>query len=241
MNFKLFVGQTLSRLDAATRKTGFGIVKKYYPWGRDFVYDISRYFTQGISTIADVGANTGSVTIDFSAHFPEAQIYAFEPVSHTFALLKKSTAKFGNVTAVQLGLGARDFEIEIPLNRENTINSITAPPGEENTVGHEKIKIVSLDNFFTGLTQAIDIIKIDVEGYEFEVLEGASSILQDQVKAIIIEVGYQRGTDKAHFSDVEIFMESIDFQCCGIYDITKSKDKRRLYYSNSLYIRKNLI
>lgn len=242
MNFKFLIGRSLTSLEKAIRKSKLSIVQNNYPFGRDFVYDLSRYFNKEIGTIVDAGANVGSVSKDFSIYFPKAQVYAFEPISSTFEILQKNTGKYGNIKPIQLGLGASNFEIEIPLNLENTINSIAAPPREGDNGGTEKIKVVSLDNFFNeNSTTNIDILKIDVEGYEFEVLKGAQGIMQKQLKAIVLEVGYQRGNDKVHFSDVENFMESHHFQCCGIYDISKSRDKRRLYYSNNLYIRKEFI
>ncbi|WP_410478292.1 FkbM family methyltransferase [Pedobacter frigiditerrae] len=85
----------------------------------------------------------------------------------------------------------------------------------------------------------MDILKIDVEGFEFEVLKGCLNL---QINCILIEVGYEREPTKVHFSEVEIYMENMGFQLCGIYEIMRClTDKKKISYSNNLYIKKNLI
>jgi hypothetical protein len=87
----------------------------------------------------------------------------------------------------------------------------------------------------------IDILKIDVEGFEFEVLNGCCSLI-DHTKLIILEVGYERELTKVHFSDVEQYMEKKGFMMCGIYETRRNLyDKRKLWYSNNLYVKKGLL
>ena len=242
MNYKLFIGRSFAAIDTAVRKSNLKIINNKYPWGRDFVFDLKRLFNGDIKIIIDAGANIGSVASDFSYYFPQAKVLAFEPIISTFERLKKNCSIKKNILPIHLALGDSNYEIEIPLNTEDTINSILSAPQQHQISGYETIRVQTLDNYAEhNSIQNIDILKIDVEGYEFKVLEGAQRFISNSIKAIVLEVGYERSSNKVHFSDVETYMENHGFQCCGIYDLSKSRDKRRLYYSNNLYIRKSLL
>jgi FkbM family methyltransferase len=242
MNYKLLLGRSFARVDTALQRSNLDFIKSKYPWGRNFVFDLKRLFGNNVEMIVDAGANVGSIAQEFSFYFPQAKILAFEPVLATFKRLEKKALASGRIIPIQLALGESSYQIEIPLNTEDTINSISAPPEQQNICGYEMINVESLDEYARkNRIEKVDILKIDVEGYEFKVLEGANHFIQSSIKAIVLEVGYERSSSKVHFSDVETYMENHGFQCCGIYDLSKSRDKRRLYYSNNLYIRKSLL
>lgn len=206
------------------------------------MFDLHRYFPNGITCIADVGANVGSVSIDFAYYFPEAKVIAYEPINATFQQLLSNIRSSKNIAAYQNAVGAHTFSTEIALNKEHTINSLASAPDQDNGAGLETIHVVSLDEHLpaNGISTP-QIIKIDVEGYEKEVIAGAARTIASGVWAIVVEVGYKRSGDKVHFSDMEVLMESKGFQCCGVYDLSRSRDKRTLYYSNNLYIHRSKI
>jgi len=243
MNYKLLIGRTFSKIDTFFKRRKSAAVIKLYPWGRDFVYDLRRMFpNEEFKVIVDAGANVGSVSLDFAYYFPKAKILAFEPITSTYEKLQLQAQKHKNIMPVKLALGEGKYQVNISLNIEDTINSIASPPSEENISGTETINVESLDRYIDEhQLSEVDVLKIDVEGFEFKVLDGADQLVRNSIKAIILEVGYERSNSKVHFSDVEVYMEKMGFQCCGVYDLSKSRDKKRLYYSNNLYIRKTLL
>jgi len=107
----------------------------------------------------------------------------------------------------------------------------------------KKIHVKRLDKFYeTANIQHINILKIDVEGFEFEVLDGCGNMLHNQIDCILLEVGYEREETKVHFSDVEIYLEQYNYQLCGIYEIMRNlNNKKKIAYSNNLYIKKELL
>jgi FkbM family methyltransferase len=242
MNYKLLLGRSFGKIDTALQRSNLKAINSKYPWGRNFVLDLKRFFDNGIDTIVDAGANVGSVAKEFAFYFPKAKIIAFEPILATYKELEKQSSGSKNIIPVHLALGEGSYQIKIPLNLEHTVNSITSPPEQQYISGYETINVNSLEAYAVNNNiDKIDILKIDVEGYEFKVLEGAKQFIQNSIKAIVLEVGYERCNNKVHFSDVEMYMENQGFQCCGIYELSKSQDKRKLYYSNNLYVRKSLI
>lgn len=239
MNWKFLIGKTISQIDQAIIRSKFDIVYKHYPFGRHWIFDLKRTLKFEAKLIIDAGANIGSVSKDLNYWFPFADIFAFEPVKNTFNLLVDNTNKISKIYPEQLALGASNEKLELSLNPENTINSIKVKD-LNHSLGTEKIQVIRLDEFITQKELGtVDILKIDVEGFEFEVLEGCGKL---DINCILLEVGYEREPTKVHFSDVENYMEKLGYQLCGIYEIMRHlNNKKKIAYSNNLYIKKHLI
>ncbi len=242
MNWKLQLGSIAHSLEQRMIRSGSKFARSHYPYGRDWMFDVKRILND-VSVIVDAGANIGSVSLDLNFWFPDASIYAFEPVTETFKLLSDNVSGKDKIQPVKMGLGAKHEQIQILLSGENSINSLKVIEANRGIKGAEEITITTLQGFLQqqGLNH-IDILKIDVEGFEFEVLEGCADLLDTGIKCIYLEVGYSRHPTKVHFSDVEAFMEKNDFELCGMYETRRHMfDKRRLWYSNNLYIKKSLL
>lgn len=241
MNWKLFLGRSLASYESRLIKINSSFIENHFPFGRRWIFDLKRILKDP-QIIVDAGANVGEVSVELNKLFPKARIHAFEPIKKTFSQLANNTKNRTNIICVNEGLGSKDESVTIVLNIEHTINSLKAVPHDDHIIGNEKISIRRLDKYLKDQNiNHIDILKIDVEGFEFEVLEGSSSLIENNIHCILLEVGYEREPTKVHFSDVDIFLEKKGFQLFGIYDTRRSlSDKRKLWYSNNLYIKKDM-
>lgn len=239
MNWKFFIGKTISDIDQLVIRSGLKFVHQHYPYNRNWMLDAKRILNKEPKLIIDAGANIGSVSKELNFWFPKAQIFAFEPVKNTFNILVNNTLKYPKIYPKQDALGATNEKVKISLSTENTINSLKLPTAHH-AIGIEEISVIRLDEFLLANNlNHIDILKIDVEGFEFEVLEGCGTI---NIDCILLEVGYEREPTKVHFSDVEIYMERMGFQLCGVYELMRNlNNKKKLSYSNNLYIKKDLL
>lgn len=152
-------------------------------------------------TFADIGANVGSFTMLASAHVG-AKSLTFEPVPVTFSKLMRNinTNKIEDrVTAYNAAMGSKAGEIDF-TNTLDTMNHV-AKKGETNIT---KVKVVTLDDIVLSHQVPI-LLKIDVEGFETEVIQGAERTLQQEtLKAIIIELpgaGSRYGYDESKIHD----------------------------------------
>lgn len=238
MNWKFLIGKSLFEIEQLIIRTDIKFVRNNFPFGRNWIYDVKRLLKEQPQIIVDAGANYGFVSKELSFWFPSAVVYAFEPVAHTFQKLCDNLAASNSVFLINMALGEREHQMDILLNPEHTINSLKNSPA--NSVGQETINIIRLDHFLQEKNiQSVNILKIDVEGYEFEVLNGATAL---NIDVILLEVGYEREPTKVHFSDVETYMEAKGYQLCGIYELTRNlNDKRKVTYSNNLYVRKEIL
>ncbi|NDV28625.1 FkbM family methyltransferase [Desulfovibrio sp. JC010] len=145
-------------------------------------------------TILDIGAHNGSYSALAKKIQPSAKIYAFEPSPKTFARLR-SNAKEHNFFSFEIGFS----------NKEGTarLYDRTDCDGSEHASLYrdvisdihcqdsysEEISITTVDSFAekAGLS-FIDLLKIDTEGHEYQVLQGAANMLaQNKIKAIHFE------------------------------------------------------
>lgn len=149
----------------------------------------------------DVGANIGSYTVLASGHIG-ATTYSFEPVPSTFSSLIQNISinQIGQkVTAFNVAVGSQKGCINFTSSFD-TLNHVAS--GEETDV--IKVPVDTLDNILVDQRVPL-VLKIDVEGFETEVLKGATHVLQEGgLKAIIIELngsGARYGYDERSIHD----------------------------------------
>ena len=137
-----------------------------------------------VSNVIDVGANVGQFGLDIRRHGFKGQIVSYEPVNETFRLLTQTTRRHQPWKAIQLGLGAAESERTINISGNDGLSSSLLEMGSlhlENfpdsaTVSRQNISISTIDNQLVvlGLRPQEIMLKLDVQGFEAEVLKGAS-------------------------------------------------------------------
>lgn len=132
---------------------------------------------------ADIGANVGSYTV-LASGVRGARTVAFEPDPDTATALRRNVTLNrleGLVTVHETALGAAPGEARLTVGLDTTNRILAAEPGPARTV-----RMDTLDHALGGQTPVL--IKLDVEGYETEVLRGAAMTLAaPQLKAVLME------------------------------------------------------
>lgn len=141
------------------------------------------HFLRHTDVFADVGSNVGSYTMLASAHVGATTI-CMEPVPYTYSILKQNIALNqieNKATALNVGIGAEKGVLKFTTSL-GPMNHV-AVDNEKETV---EVPMDNLDSILENKTPCL--IKIDVEGYENEVINGATKLLGNRtLKAIIIE------------------------------------------------------
>ena len=121
--------------------------------------------------IVDVGANIGASTVRFANQFPKASIFAIEPLRRNFERLSFNTIEYDNITALEYALGADNRRVGI--QDQSTIRSEWQAQVHNdfnsNSAEVEQIDMTTLLNRYQ--ISHIDLLKINVEGYETEILK----------------------------------------------------------------------
>lgn len=197
--------------------------------GRLFVFESAKHGIvdtadlarsgHAIQTIVDVGANTGQSALRFRAAFPNARIISLEPVGRTFDELRDRT-KGLDIECHKLAAGSSTGRSTIFLTPFSVTSSLMRP-SEYEVTGTEEVDVVVLDDFLRdqGIS-SVDLLKVDAEGYDLEVLKGASSSLAaGRIRFVMAEVGFHPGDDRHPlFDDVRDELMKSGFSVFGIYE-----------------------
>lgn len=157
---------------------------------RDTLLQYKQYIPEG-GVVIDVGACLGDYTATFSEFVgPTGQVHAFEPNPPVFACLKHNMQSYLNVTIYPVALGERQRMSSIIPDEHNI--------GASYLAGMGSISVFKLDGYDF---PTIDFIKIDAEGYEPLVLEGAQETLLRLKPVLLVEIdqralGFQGFTPK---------------------------------------------
>ncbi|MBS1634829.1 MAG: FkbM family methyltransferase [Bacteroidetes bacterium] len=141
--------------------------------------------------ILDIGANIGQTSIAFAKHInSSSKIWAFEPepLNYKKCLTNINLNTIQNIELIQAGLGS--YEHEAYMDPQMSRNRGGSHVQETKGNGHS-IRIITLDTFVRERKIKVDLVKMDVEGYEYEVLKGAREFLSDQHPILFIEVDEQ--------------------------------------------------
>ncbi len=172
----------------------------------------------GAGVVFDVGANCGFFALMQTAKHPKLNVYCFEPHPETFQRLQKNIAvnKLTRVVAIHTAVGAMSGSCQINVSAESSmaiVNSssvqfLIAPKTVE-------VPLTSLDDFAAARNVWPHFLKIDVEGFEAEVLRGA-----------------QRCLERSHAVVLEYHSAELQIECIGLLSAagftTRLMDERLL-------------
>ncbi len=174
-------------------------------------------------TIIDVGANSGQSIEWFKRVWPAAAIHSFEPSPTTFELLKSNAASYQDVHLNNAALGREIGKVELLENTDSSMSSLLEPGkyawGE--LKGKTSINVTTIDDYcVANRIDQIDILKIDTQGYEYEVLQGAArTFLQNKVKLIYLELIFSEQYKNIVPADETIgLLRQSGFQLITFYD-----------------------
>jgi FkbM family methyltransferase len=188
-------------------------------------------------TIFDVGANVGDFTKTSLEFFPESKYFCFEPSENTYNKLKNNIVN-DNVFLYKIALSNVNKELPFTKNY-NVCNSLVVEKNsdKENTQLDKldiRMRALSGDDIETEIVQTktidsfcqqnniekIDLLKIDTEGFDLEVLEGAKNILSEGgVDIVYTELTFMKDTNKfSKAFDVIDSLWQFDYEVFRFYD-----------------------
>jgi FkbM family methyltransferase len=162
------------------------------------------HFLRPDDLFVDIGANVGVYTILASGEVGSKTI-SIEPILSSFETLSMNV-KLNNIESkvklLNLGIGESEGDLYF-TTQEGSVNHIISDYDSKNGIESVKVNVTTLDNIC--FNEEPNLIKIDVEGYESNVIKGASSILcKPELKGVIIELnglGSRYGFDESNIHD----------------------------------------
>lgn len=164
----------------------------------DAELSLMRQWVTEDSIVFDIGANVGVWTVLLSKTSPTAKVHSFEPAPNTYELMARNVSinKCANVTANNIAASDKDGTVEFEVPKGISIYGRVRPEKEGVDDGQRfsrtdiyNVECERLSDYCARHDiENIDFMKIDVEGFELQVLKGMEELLiNKKVGAIYIE------------------------------------------------------
>lgn len=231
-----------------------GPLKKSIADANKFVYayehieasmKIAQILNRNGNTIVDVGGGTATTSKMYSKEFPNHSVYIFEPIPKNYEIILKSK-KNEHWKVINKALGNKIGSAEMHIAQNVTSSSLMELKHEELSgeyaVLHEEqykitVELSTLDHEIPK-NALIDILKIDVQGFEMEVLKGGKETLL-RTSIIVLEVNNHIGFLNAPtYFELDEYLRSNNFE---LYDLFPNhKEQEKLQDWDVIYVNKKL-
>jgi len=198
------------------------------------------------ATILDVGANTGQFSLAVLSLHPEATVHAFEPIPECFAALQNRFQGNSRFHAYCLAISDSNSVADFEVNESRASSSLLPLdethkqmyPGARKTKKIQ-VNVMTLDSWAEGrvLSRPI-LLKLDVQGNEFKVLRGASTVLP-RVDYVLSEINLgamYRG--QASFQEIHDLLHRSGLEFIDFFPEKRAPDTLRCLFGDVLFARK---
>ena len=180
----------------------------------------------------DIGANIGFYTCLLASQVKDpGSVIAFEPAERTCAYLHENVSlnEFTNVTIVNKGLGDNTEQRPLYYSEAALAEGTASLKYANGRTVSELATLDTIDNLI-GELPTPDFIKIDVEGYQLEVLRGGEYCLRTHAPLLMAELKDVGETNRDDFSEIEKYVKDLGY---SLYEIGKYSLKRCRHISDS--------
>lgn len=199
----------------------------------------------GVRTVLDVGANFGQFAQELRKHRYPGTILSFEPLSVAHAALSQAAAADAQWRiAPRMALGSAAAQATINISKNLASSSLL--PVQSRSVeaaavtaytGQESVDVRRLDDVVDATYEEPFALKLDTQGFELQVLEGAARTLQ-RTALVLSEMSlaplYENG---AAFSDVYEFLERSGFRCISLVQGFADNARHELLQVDGVFVR----
>jgi FkbM family methyltransferase len=204
--------------------------------------DAKRLIGHESPVIIDGGAYNGSTINQLSDLFKKPRIISFEPNPGLYASLQENFGHRDNVTIIGKAIGSESGKGSFNVLKFSPSSSLLEPSSINRAYHDSKmdieekvdIEITRLDDHFKS-TDEIDLLKLDLQGYELEALKGAERILEN-VKVISTEIEFVPLYEgQPLFGDIDVYLRSKGFRLLNLYDLF-TQQNGQLTAGDAMYI-----
>lgn len=151
-----------------------------------FELDILKKLLNKGDTVLDVGANIGVYSVEAAAAVgKKGKVFAFEPVPANQAMLRRNLKlnNISNAVVVTTAVGSKKSNIKLYL-AENSIGTHSVGAVSKN---HINVPVTPIDSFVEDNGLNVNLIKMDIEGYEGFAVEGSRKTISKQKPILLVE------------------------------------------------------
>lgn len=192
--------------------------------GQDPYADMTEIIRKRDPLVFDVGANLGQTIDEIQGHFSQATIHAFEPNHSAFQSLS-STHRRPRVHLNNIALGGEPGRLQFFEQSASDMSSFLKPGTDAGHIDSKvtastDVDVSTIDDYCKAKGIAvIDILKSDTQGFDLEVLKGATGILEHQgIHAIYLEITFAKLYENLpRFDKIYGFIADHGFELVSFY------------------------
>lgn len=218
-------------------------IDKYYHQKK--IFNLLKNFK--IQTIFDIGAHKGEFLKSIIKIDNFEKIYSFEPQKKIYQNLNLLSVE-NKIFCFNLALGNNNEIRNLKINKKfststfSEINNLSlwykiksfiiSGSVKSSFIYEEKVNVMKLDDFCNDYKISnIDLLKIDTEGHEKEVLEGALNLIKEKkIKYILLEFHLSKMYKNYSINDLENFLDNFNFRLLKKYKFPFLPFEDRIYY-----------
>ena len=192
------------------------------------------------SLIVDIGANRGTWSRLWKREFPKAKFILIEPqfwLKEYLHDLLDDKAIF-----LPIGVGSKDGSFKFTINSDRDDSSTFACTDDEAMLLGFKQIDVPVKTINTIIAEAghhiPDIVKIDAEGLDLEVLDGASKLI-GKTEIFLVEASINSRFKNTEIATVINYMDNLGYRVFDITDLNRPFENRVLWLIELVFVRKN--
>jgi FkbM family methyltransferase len=171
----------------------------------------------------DVGANLGQTIEKMNNDYLGAKIYAFEPSKNCFQYLNEKFNQNKNVSLHNLAFGSVCGNLEFNEYSWSALNSLLKRAyGTAKIEETYLVEVLTIDAFcIANNVSHINMLKTDTEGYELNVLKGASTMMKhNKIQFVYVEIFFNENyLGQSSFGDIYNFLLENRFELVRFYDV----------------------
>jgi FkbM family methyltransferase len=204
-----------------------------------------KHYIPALGTIIDAGANQGQFALAASHFYPGAHIHSFEPLPEVFPILQRNTRRLSSISTYNVALGSSTGTLGFYSNAYSHASSaLHVSALQKNmlpkTAISQRIEIpvqrlddlLHKEHFIPPV-----LLKMDVQGFEKEVLKGALNSLQ-QIDYLLFETSFVQMYDgEPLFDEMHHFVKELGFELIAPVGFLQS-EKLQILQMDLLYKRK---
>lgn len=184
-----------------------------------------------VRVILDCGAHHGRVAREYAAAFPGATVHSFEPTPATFSVLRSRVASHARIRPINAAVGEAEGEVDFfiaPFEQANSL--LPRHPGRPELEQRVRVRVRRIDEYCREQSiEQVEILKLDVEGYEGPALRGCGRLLEERrIRVIVAETrfdsGREAGGSNTTFPDLCALLLPLGYRFYGLYDPRYDED-----------------
>ena len=186
-------------------------------WASSYVglygmYDLPTPVLQRVNgkAVIDGGGFIGDTLMLFRDLFPQSIKYSFEPAQHSYDYLcdlLKADIEKGTLKAFHQALGSKSGHLKLSLPSSGAISAASSTYYDYHQAdSYEEVEVVSIDEFVAAHNLEVGLIKLDVEGAEPDIIQGALNTIKEQKPLLVIAFYHQ----PEEFYELKPYLESLN-------------------------------